>query len=334
MKKVFVTGADGFIGSHLTETLVKGGSQVRALIQYNSFDSWGWLDTLPEDIKSAIEVIPGDLRDTAQMMALTKGVNVIFNLAALISIPYSYQAPFSFVDTNLRGTINLLEAAKHHGVDRFVQTSTSEVYGTAQYVPMDEKHPQHAQSPYAASKVASDQMALAYHSSFSVPVTVVRPFNTYGPRQSQRAIIPTVITQFLGGRGTVKVGATSPTRDFNYVLDTCSGFIAAAQVDSGNCVGQTFNLGSNFEISIAELIETVADITGMDPEVQTDQRRLRPADSEVERLFAETSKAKDILGWTPRFGGREGFRRGLLNTINWFKEPRNLAGYKVGQYSL
>ena len=220
MSTTLVTGADGFIGSHLTEALVLGGSHVRALVQYNSFDSWGWLDTAPEDIKSAIEVVPGDLRDGAQMMALAKGVDVIFNLAALISIPYSYQAPFAIVDTNLKGTINLLEAAKNHGVERFVQTSTSEVYGTAQYVPMDERHPLNAQSPYAASKVASDQMALAYQASFSVPVTVVRPFNTYGPRQSQRAIIPTLITQFLQGNGIITVGATSPTRDFIHVIDT------------------------------------------------------------------------------------------------------------------
>lgn len=333
MKTVFVTGADGFIGSHLVEALVTSGSHVRALVQYNSFDSWGWLDTVPEQIKSSIEVIPGDIRDVSQMIAIAKGVDVIFNLAALISIPYSYQAPFAVVDTNLKGSINLLEAAKHHGVDRFVQTSTSEVYGTAQYVPMDEKHPLNAQSPYAASKIASDQMALAYQASFSVPVTIVRPFNTYGPRQSQRAIIPTVISQCLGGTGIVKVGATSPTRDFNHVIDTCSGFIAAAQGDANNCVGKTFNLGSNFEISIAELIEIVSEITGVNCEVQTDQQRLRPAGSEVERLFAETSTARKMLGWTPTFGGREGFQRGLSSTIDWFKDPQNLASYKVGQYS-
>jgi len=304
------------------------------LVQYNSFDSWGWLDTVSQDIKSAIEVIPGDLRDSAQMMALAKGVDVIFNLAALISIPYSYQSPFAVVDTNLKGTINLLEAAKRYGVERFVQTSTSEVYGTAQYVPMDETHPLNAQSPYAASKIASDQMALAYQASFSVPVTVVRPFNTYGPRQSQRAIIPTLITQFLGGTGSIKVGATSPTRDFNHVVDTCSGFIAAAQFNAGGCVGQTFNLGSNFEISIAELIETIAEITGVDAEIQTDRQRLRPAASEVERLFADASKAREILGWAPRFGGRDGFREGLVSTIDWFRQPENLEGYKVGRYTV
>ena len=334
MKISLVTGADGFIGSHLVEALVMGGSHVRALVQYNSFDSWGWLDTVREDIKSSVEVVLGDLRDSTQMTALAEGVDVIFNLAALISIPYSYQAPFAVVDTNLKGTINLLEAAKRRGVDRFVQTSTSEVYGTAQYVPMDEKHPLNAQSPYAASKVASDQMALAYHASFSIPVTVVRPFNTYGPRQSQRAIIPTLITQFLKGDGYVKVGSTSPTRDFNHVVDTCAGFVAAAEADADKCVGQTFNLGSNFEISIAQLIETVAEITGLDVDIQTENQRLRPAGSEVERLFADASKAKDILNWSARFGGHDGFRKGLASTIEWFRQPENLASYKIGRYSV
>lgn len=334
MKTVLVTGADGFIGSHLVEMLVSRGSHVRALVQYNSFDSWGWLDTVPKDIKSAIEVVPGDLRDASQMMSTVKGAEVIFNLAALISIPYSYEAPFAVVDTNLKGTINLLEAAKHHGIDRFVQTSTSEVYGTAQYVPMDEKHPLNAQSPYAASKVASDQMAMAYYASFSIPVTIVRPFNTYGPRQSQRAIIPTLITQFLKGDGIIKVGSTSPTRDFNHVVDTCSGFVAAAKADADRCVGKTFNLGSSFEISIAHLIETIAEVTGLDVEVQTDQQRIRPAGSEVERLFADASKAKDDLFWSARFAGRDGFREGLANTIEWFRQSENLANYKVGRYSV
>lgn len=334
MKTALVTGADGFIGSHLVEALVESGKDVRALVQYNSFDSWGWLEAVPNEIKSEIDVVSGDLRDGVQMMDLVKDIDVVFNLAALISIPYSYQAPCSFVDTNLSGTINLLEAAKRHGVERFVQTSTSEVYGTAKYVPMDEEHPLNAQSPYAASKIASDQMALAYQASFSVPVTIVRPFNTYGPRQSQRAIIPTLITQFLDGDGVISVGSQSPTRDFNHITDTCSGFIAAGFSCADGCVGQTFNLGSNFEISIAELIETIADIMGVDAKVQTDKRRLRPAASEVERLFANASKAKEILGWQPRFGGRDGFRAGLSSTIEWFKQPYNLAGYRVGQYSI
>ena len=329
--KILVTGADGFIGSHVVETLVKGGHDVRAFVLYNSFNSWGWLDESDKAIRDSIDVFAGDIRDPHGVDKAVEKQEVILNLAALIAIPYSYHSPDTYIDTNIKGTLNILQAARRHGVKRVVQTSTSEVYGTAQYIPIDEAHPLHPQSPYAATKVGADQLALSFHASFDVPVGILRPFNTYGPRQSARAVIPTIISQ-LANKSKVKLGSLSPTRDFSFVQDTANGFLAAAQSDA--IVGQTINLGSGFEISIKETAETIAKLMNTKLELVDDEQRVRPENSEVERLHASIEKAKTLLGWQPELKGLAGFETGLKKTIEWFSNPKNLSRYKADRYNL
>ena len=329
--KILVTGADGFIGSHVVETLVKSGHEVRAFVLYNSFNSWGWLDDSDKSVRESIDVFAGDIRDPHGVDNAVSGQDVILNLAALIAIPYSYHSPDTYIDTNIKGTLNILQAARRHEVSRVIQTSTSEVYGTAQYIPIDEKHPLHPQSPYAASKVGADQLALSFHASFNTPVGVLRPFNTYGPRQSARAVIPTIISQLATGR-EVKLGSLSPTRDFSFVQDTANGFLAAATSDA--IVGQTVNLGSGFEISIQETAETIAKLMNVELKLANDEQRVRPESSEVERLHASIQKAKEVLGWQPQLKGLEGFKSGLKQTIDWFSNPTNLARYKADRYNL
>lgn len=332
-KKVLVTGADGFIGSHLVEELVQQGYQVRAFVLYNSFSYWGWLDTLPPAILGQVEVFPGDIRDPHGVKKALQGCSAVMHLAALIAIPYSYHSPDTYVDTNIRGTLNLLQAAREEGVEKFIHTSTSEVYGTARFVPITEEHPLQAQSPYAATKVAADQLALSFYLSFSLPVTIVRPFNTYGPRQSARAVIPTIIAQLASGQRRLKLGALHPTRDFNYIKDTVSGFVAALTAE--NCVGEVINIGSGYEISIGKTARLIANLMGVnDLEIVTDEVRLRPAASEVERLCADNNKARRLLGWQPRYAGREGLARGLEETISWFTNPANLCRYKAELYNI
>jgi len=329
--KILVTGADGFIGSHVVETLVKSGHEVRAFVLYNSFNSWGWLDDSDKSVRESIDVFAGDIRDPHGVDNAVSGQEVILNLAALIAIPYSYHSPDTYIDTNIKGTLNILQAARRHEVSRVIQTSTSEVYGTAQYIPIDEKHPLHPQSPYAASKVGADQLALSFHASFKTPVGVLRPFNTYGPRQSARAVIPTIISQLATGR-EVKLGSLSPTRDFSFVQDTANGFLAAAMSDA--IIGQTVNLGSGFEISIQETAETIANLMHVELKLANDEQRVRPESSEVERLHASIQKAKEVLGWQPQLKGLEGFKNGLKQTIDWFSNPTNLARYKADRYNL
>jgi NAD dependent epimerase/dehydratase len=331
-KKILVTGADGFIGSHLTEELVRQGHSVRAFVLYNSFNSWGWLDSAPAEIKNKLEVFAGDIRDPHGVKEAMKGCDGVLHLAALIAIPYSYHSPDTYVDTNIKGTLNLLQAARELGVNHFVHTSTSEVYGTARFVPITEEHPLQGQSPYSASKIGADQMALSFYSSFGTPVTVLRPFNTYGPRQSARAVIPTVISQIAAGNGRLKLGSLHPTRDFSYVADTVSAFIAAIQCSKA--VGTVVNCGSEFEISIKDTVDLISELMGRKIEVEEDVVRVRPEKSEVERLFCDASRAKKLLGWKPQFSGREGFRRGLTETIDWFTKPANLAAYKSGIYNI
>ena len=329
--KILVTGADGFIGSHVVETLVKSGHEVRAFVLYNSLNSWGWLDESDKSIRESIDIFAGDIRDPHGVDKAVENQEVILNLAALIAIPYSYHSPDTYIDTNIKGTLNILQAARRHNVKRVVQTSTSEVYGTAQYIPIDEVHPLHQQSPYAATKVGADQLALSFHASFDVPVGILRPFNTYGPRQSARAVIPTIISQ-LANKSKVKLGSLSPTRDFSFVQDTANGFLAAAQSDA--IVGQTINLGSGFEVSIKETAETIAKLMNTKLELVDDEQRVRPENSEVERLHASIEKAKTLLGWQPELKGLAGFETGLKKTIEWFSNPKNLSRYKADRYNL
>ncbi len=331
-KKVLVTGADGFIGSHLTEELIRQGYDVRAFVYYNSFNSWGWLDQSTGDIKRNIDIFAGDIRDPYGVKEAMKGCTHVLNLAALIAIPYSYHSPDTYVDTNIKGTLNVVQAARELGIEKVVHTSTSEVYGTAQYVPIDEDHPLQGQSPYSASKIGADQMALSFYKSFDTPVSIIRPFNTYGPRQSARAVIPTIIGQLAAGNTTIKLGAISPTRDFNFVKDTVNGFISVMNSDKSN--GEVINIGSNYEVSIGETAEMIADIMDVKLTIETDEQRLRPDKSEVERLWADNQKAKDLLGWQPNYGGKEGFRKGLEETIEWFTNPTNLSSYKTDVYNI
>jgi NAD dependent epimerase/dehydratase len=331
-KKVLVTGADGFIGSHLVEGLLAHGCDVRAFVLYNSFNSWGWLDSLAPEVRRGLDVFAGDVRDPHGVRAAMRGCDVVLHLAALIAIPYSYHSPDTYVDTNVRGTLNVLQAARELGVERVVHTSTSEVYGTARYVPIDEEHPLQGQSPYSASKIGADQMAIAFHRSFDLPVGIIRPFNTYGPRQSARAVIPTVITQLAAGARRIRLGALHPTRDFNYVADTVRGFIAMAEADGA--VGEVVNVGSNYEISIEETARLIAEVMGAELEIESDEARVRPAPSEVERLWASNARAAELLGWTPEYAGRDGFRRGLARTVEWFTRPEHLAKYKPEIYNL
>jgi len=332
MKKILVTGADGFIGSHLVEALVKRGYEVRAFVLYNSFNSWGWLDSLSPDILKSIEVFPGDIRDSHCVTKATTGCHIAMHLAALISIPYSYTAPDAFVDTNVKGTLNLLQAATQLGLEKVIQTSTSEVYGTAEFVPITELHPLRAQSPYAATKIAADQLALSFFRSFQTPVTVLRPFNTYGPRQSARAVIPTIITQIAAGQKKISLGSVHTTRDFNFVTDTAEAFIKT--IEAPSISGETINIGSNFEVSIADVVQEVSLIMQADIEIETEQKRVRPDMSEVERLWADNAKAKALLGWEPAFGGLAGFKLGLQETVKWFSDKENLKLYKPLLYNI
>lgn len=330
--RVLVTGADGFIGSHLTEALVGAGFDVRAFVLYNSFGSWGWLDRCADDLKGKFEVFAGDVRDPHGVRTAMQGCDAVLHLAALIAIPYSYHSPDTYVDTNIRGTLNVVQAARELGVRRVVHTSSSEVYGTARFVPMTEEHPLQGQSPYSATKIGADHIAMSFYTSFNTPVVILRPFNTFGPRQSARAVIPTIITQIAGGERRIRLGSVHPTRDFTFVADTAAGFIAA--LHAPNAVGEVINLGSNFEISIGDAAQTIADVMGADIEIVTDDQRVRPEKSEVERLFASNTKARELLAWTPQYGGIEGFKRGISETVTWFRQPSNLANYKAGIYNL
>lgn len=331
-KRVLVTGADGFIGSHLTEHLVDMGADVRAFVYYNSFNSWGWLDEAEDRIKRSIDVFAGDIRDPHGVRKAMQGCDVVMHLAALIAIPYSYHSPDTYIDTNIKGTLNVVQAARDLGVARVVHTSTSEVYGTARFVPITEEHPLQGQSPYSASKIGADQIAFSFHQSFQTPVAVIRPFNTYGPRQSARAVIPTIITQIASGAREIKLGAVHPTRDFNYVRDTVRGFVAVAQCDAA--VGQVMNVGSNYEISIGDTASLIVDLMHADVSISSDEQRLRPSGSEVERLWADNSRARDLAGWTPEYPGVDGLRRGLTETIEWFRNRDNLRRYKAGLYNI
>ena len=323
---VLVTGGDGFIGSHLVEALVKRGADVKALSFYNSFNYWGWL----EDIAclNEIEVLTGDIRDPFYCKKIARGVDTVFHLGALISIPYSYVAPAGYVDTNVTGTLNMCQAAVDNECARFIHTSTSEVYGTAQYVPIDEKHPLQPLSPYSASKIGADAIAISYHNAFDLPVVVSRPFNTYGPRQSARAVIPSIIIQIASGLSRIEVGDLSPTRDFSYIEDTCRGFIAIAECDE--CIGQTVNLGSDYEISIRDTLELIKKLMNSEIEFVSDKQRMRPRKSEVFRLWCDNSKIREMTGFQPEYD----IERGLRKTIEWFLKEDNLKKYKAGIYNV
>lgn len=325
-KNILVTGADGFIGSHLTEMLLRQGHRVRGLSYYNSFNDWGWLEDV--EASESFEVVCGDVRDPHFCKHIIKDVDLIFHLAALIAIPYSYVAPDSYVDTNVKGALNICQAARENGNIRVIHTSTSEVYGTAQYVPIDEKHPRQPQSPYSASKIGADAMAMSFYNTFELPVTIARPFNTYGPRQSARAIIPTIISQIVSGMKEIKLGDLSPTRDFNFVKDICKGFIALAKCDKA--IGREVNIGSGTEISINELANLIINILGADARVVFDDQRVRPKNSEVERLVCDSELLRQLTGWKPEITIKEG----IVNTIEWFKDENNLKKYKSGIYNM
>ena len=332
MQKVLLTGSGGFLGSHLAEEMVRRNLSVRALVHYNSLGTRGWLDALPNEIRTELDIFPGDVRDPNGMRTALKGCDAVVHLAALIAIPYSYHSPDSYVDTNVRGTLNLLQAGRDLGIEHFIHTSTSEVYGTAEFVPITEEHRLHAQSPYSASKIGADQLALSFERSFGMPVTILRPFNIYGPRQSARAVIPTIITQIAGGARRIKLGSTHPTRDFNYVADTVGGFIAA--LDSKAGIGEVVNIGSAYEISIGDVVRLIADLMGAVVEIEHDDIRIRPERSEVDRLWASNAKAQKLYGWSPRFAGVDGLRKGLEQTIAWFIEHENLSRYRIDAYTL
>jgi len=327
-KKVTVTGSDGFIGSHLVEALVAHGAEVRAFVYYNSFGTWGWLDSLPKGTLDQLEIVMGDVRDAAFVRKSLTGADVALHLAALIGIPYSYDAPDSYIDTNVRGTLNVLQAARDLGLERVAVTSTSEVYGTAQYAPIDEKHPVQGQSPYSASKIAADKMAEAFYRSFDLPVVTVRPFNTYGPRQSARAVIPTIVTQLLSGAEEIELGSLHPTRDLNFVEDTCAGIIALAECDEA--IGREVNIGSGREISIGDLAAHLVETVRPGTRIVSADERLRPEKSEVERLLADIGLIRSLTEWEPRFTLEEG----LARTVEWFRDPANLAGYRADRYNV
>ena len=331
-KKILVTGADGFIGSHLVEMLVGNGCDVKAFCLYNSFGSWGWLEHVDEALKDQFEVFLGDIRDPNGVRTAMKGCDFVLHLAALIAIPYSYHSPDTYIETNIKGTLNVLQAGRDLGVEKIVHTSTSEVYGTAQYVPITEEHPLQGQSPYSASKIGADQMAMAFYSSFDTPVSIIRPFNTYGPRQSARAVIPTIITQIAAGKRRIKLGSLHPTRDFSFIQDTVQGFFEVARSDA--TVGEVINIGSGFELSIGDTATMIAEIMGQEIEFMTDEQRLRPEKSEVERLWAGTDKAEKLFNWKPGYGGVDGLKRGLAETIEWFTNIENLKSYKVDIYNV
>ncbi len=326
MKKVLVTGADGFIGSHLTESLLQKGYDVKAFTMYNSFNTWGWLDTLPKDELDQIEIFSGDVRDPNGVREALKGVDGVFHLAALIAIPFSYHSPDSYVDTNIKGTLNILQAARELETERIMITSTSEVYGTAQYVPIDEKHPFQGQSPYSATKIGADRLAESFYRSFNLPISIVRPFNTYGPRQSARAVIPTIISQLLSGKEEIKLGSLTPTRDFNYVKDTAAGFIAIAESDK--TIGEEINIATQQEISIGELANEIIRQINPNAQIICDEQRLRPEKSEVNRLLGSNEKIKRLTGWSPQYT----FEEGISDTIEWMRH--NLAFYKSDIYNV
>lgn len=328
MKTILVTGADGFIGSHLVEKLIDEGYKVKAFVYYNSFNSWGWLDTLPKEKLKRIEIFAGDVRDPNGVRTAVKGVDMIFHLAALIAIPYSYHSPDSYVDTNVKGTLNILQAARDFNLERILVTSTSEVYGTALYVPIDEKHPKQGQSPYSASKIGADAMADAFYRSFNLPVTIVRPFNTFGPRQSARAVIPTIITQLLSGKTEIKLGALHPTRDLLFVKDTVSGFLEIAK--SSKTIGQEINMATQQEISIADLAQKLINLINPQAKIISEDERLRPEKSEVERLLGSAEKISSLTSWKPQYTLDEG----LQQTIEWFRNPENLKNYKADIYNV
>lgn len=325
-KNILITGADGFIGSHLTEVLAKECANIKALAQYNSFNNWGWLEDV--ECKDDIEVLCGDIRDTHFVKKMTKNIDIIFHLAALIAIPYSYIAPDSYVDTNIKGTLNICQAALENEVQRVISTSTSEVYGTAQYVPIDENHPLQPQSPYSATKIGADAIAKSFYNSFNLPLIIARPFNTYGPRQSARAVIPTIIAQIASGKKQIKLGDITPTRDFNFVKDTCHGFVELAKCD--NAIGETINIGSNSEVSIGELFNIIKNIMQSNVEILTDKNRIRPEKSEVNRLWCDNSKINELTGYKPKYSIEEG----LKETINWFKNSEYLKKYKADVYNV
>lgn len=327
-KNILVTGADGFIGSHLTEKLLEKGCKVRAFCYYNSFNSWGWLDTLPQETLNKIEIITGDIRDPYGVRTAMKGIDFVFHLAALIAIPFSYHSPDSYIDTNIKGTLNVLQAAKDFNTERVLVTSTSEVYGTAQYIPIDEKHQRQPQSPYAASKIGADCLAESFYRSFGLPITIVRPFNTYGPRQSARAIIPTIITQLLKGKKIIQLGDLAPTRDLLFVEDTAEGFIAIAECDT--LIGEDCNLSTASEIAIGKLAEKIIQRINPAAIIETEAQRLRPEKSEVFRLFGANEKISKHTGWKPRHT----LDMGLEKTIKWFSDPKNLSAYKVDIYNI
>jgi NAD dependent epimerase/dehydratase len=331
-KKILVTGADGFIGSHLTEELIRRGYDVRAFVLYNSFNSWGWLDHVESELKNSLKIFAGDVRDPYGVKQAMKGCDAVFHLAALIGIPYSYHSPDTYVDTNIKGTLNIVQAARELGIAKVLHTSTSEVYGTARFVPITEEHPLQGQSPYSASKIGADQIAMSFYSSFNTPVSVVRPFNTYGPRQSARAVIPTVITQIASGSKRIKLGALYPTRDFNYVKDIVNGFIAVAESDK--TVGEFINIGSNYEVSIGDTARMIAEIMNAKIDIESDAQRIRPENSEVERLWADNSKALKLTGWQPEYGGTAGLKNGLQETVVWFSNVDHLKQYKPGEYNI
>ncbi len=326
MKKVLVTGSDGFIGSHLTEELVKSGYEVKAFAYYNSFNTWGWLDTLPAEIMKNVEVFTGDIRDPNGVRTAMKGTDGVFHLAALIAIPFSYHSPDSYVDTNIKGTLNVLQAARDGDLERVLVTSTSEVYGTAKYVPIDERHPFQGQSPYSATKIGADRLAESFFRSFNLPVTIVRPFNTYGPRQSARAVIPTIITQLLSGVKEIKLGSLTPTRDFNYVKDTVAGFIAIAESDK--TIGEEINIATQKEISIGDLAQTIIDQINPAAKIICDEQRLRPEKSEVNRLLGSNEKIRSLTEWKPKYS----LDTGIAETITWIRE--NISKYKTDIYNL
>lgn len=330
--RVLVTGADGFIGSHLTEALVKKGYEVKAFVQYNSFNSWGWLDHSTTEIKQKIDIFSGDIRDSHGVKKAMSNCDYVLHLAALIAIPFSYHSPDSYIDTNIKGTLNILQAARELSVKKLIHTSTSEVYGTAKYVPIDENHPLKGQSPYSASKIGADQLVNSFYSSFDLPVMTLRPFNTYGPRQSARAIIPTIITQLLAGKEEIELGALEPTRDFSYISDTVNAFLSAIESNSG--LGEVINIGSGFEISIGQVAELISDQMGAKLKIRSSKNRVRPEKSEVERLWSDNSKAKDLLSWSPSYGQVDGFTKGIQETIEWFCIPSNLSQYKSNLYNI
>lgn len=326
MKKVLVTGADGFIGSHLTESLLERGCEVKAFAFYNSFNTWGWLDSFPKDKQKEIEVFTGDIRDPNGVREAMKGVDAVFHLAALIAIPFSYHSPDSYVDTNIKGTLNVLQAARNLGTGRVLVTSTSEVYGTAQYVPIDEKHPYQGQSPYSATKIGADRLAESFYRSFQMPISIVRPFNTFGPRQSARAVIPTIISQLLAGKEEIQLGSLTPTRDFNYVKDTAAGFIAIAE--SGKTIGEEINIATQQEISIGDLAKEIISQINPKAKVVCDEQRLRPEKSEVNRLLGSNQKIKELTDWKQQYT----FAQGIAETIAWMRE--NLNAYKTDIYNI